>query len=108
MFGGYGIIGAHLLPIILYPTYFHHGEMRIVDRFQSGVRNPSLDFALLTGRLLLIERDYQCIYLEIIFAFYESVRRHARIELPLTGVLDNPFLSMRAAGAFAQKAGPPA
>jgi predicted dehydrogenase len=38
---------------------------------------------------------------EIIFAFYESVRRHARVELPLTGVEDNPFISMLEAGQFA-------
>lgn len=38
---------------------------------------------------------------EIIFAFYESVRRHARIELPLTGVTDNPFHAMLEAGHFA-------
>lgn len=37
---------------------------------------------------------------EAIFAFYESVRRHRRIELPLTGVLDNPFLSQLAEGHF--------
>ena len=37
---------------------------------------------------------------EIIFAFYESVRRHRRIELPLTGVTDNPFMSMLESGAF--------
>jgi Predicted dehydrogenases and related proteins len=28
---------------------------------------------------------------EVIFAFYESVRRRARVELPLTGVDDNPL-----------------
>jgi predicted dehydrogenase len=37
---------------------------------------------------------------EAIFAFYESVRRHQRVELPLTGVLDNPFLQMLEAGRF--------
>ncbi|CAN5550510.1 Gfo/Idh/MocA family oxidoreductase [soil metagenome] len=37
---------------------------------------------------------------EIIFGCYESVRRHERVDLPLTGVEDNPFLSMLAAGAF--------
>jgi hypothetical protein len=31
---------------------------------------------------------------EIIFAFYESVRRRARVELPLTEVLDNPLHSL--------------
>ncbi len=35
---------------------------------------------------------------EIIFAFYESVRRHAGVKLPLTDVTDNPFLSMLEAG----------
>lgn len=35
---------------------------------------------------------------EIIFAFYESVRRHAGVQLPLTDVTDNPFLSMLEAG----------
>ncbi len=37
---------------------------------------------------------------EIIFALYESVRRHARVELPLTDVDDNPFLTLLADGAF--------
>jgi predicted dehydrogenase len=37
---------------------------------------------------------------EIIFALYESVRRHARVELPLTDVDDSPFLTMLAEGAF--------
>jgi UDP-N-acetyl-2-amino-2-deoxyglucuronate dehydrogenase len=41
---------------------------------------------------------------EIIFAFYESVRRNARIELPLTGVTDNPFITMLDNGQFAVKA----
>ncbi len=36
---------------------------------------------------------------EVIFAFYESVRRHARVELPLTGVTDNPFISLLEQGA---------
>jgi len=39
---------------------------------------------------------------EIIFAFYESVRRHARVELPLEGVTDNPFIAMLEAGEFAR------
>jgi UDP-N-acetyl-2-amino-2-deoxyglucuronate dehydrogenase len=38
---------------------------------------------------------------EIIFAFYESVRRNARVELPLTGVTDNPFITMLQNGEFA-------
>jgi len=37
---------------------------------------------------------------EIIFAFYESVRRHARITLPLQDVSDNPFVTMLESGAF--------
>ena len=41
---------------------------------------------------------------EVIFAIYESIRRHARVELPLTGVDDNPFTSMLDAGAFADAA----
>lgn len=40
---------------------------------------------------------------EIIFAFYESVRRHARVELPLTGVTDNPFITMLENGAFSKE-----
>lgn len=43
---------------------------------------------------------------EIIFALYESVRRHARIELPLRGVEDNPFLSMLESGEFGPQDGP--
>jgi predicted dehydrogenase len=35
---------------------------------------------------------------EVIFALYESVRRRARVELPLTGVLDNPLHSLLDAG----------
>ncbi len=41
---------------------------------------------------------------EISFAFYESVRRHAKVELPLEGVTDNPFLSMLEAGHLGPKA----
>jgi predicted dehydrogenase len=37
---------------------------------------------------------------EIIFACYESVRRHQRIELPVSGFEDNPFLTMLEAGEF--------
>ncbi|MFC4778934.1 Gfo/Idh/MocA family protein [Paenibacillus sp. GCM10023252] len=37
---------------------------------------------------------------EIIFALYESVRRHARVEFPLQGVEDNPFVTMLASGDF--------
>jgi predicted dehydrogenase len=37
---------------------------------------------------------------EIIFALYESTRRHARVELPLTGVEDNPFVAQLEAGVF--------
>jgi predicted dehydrogenase len=40
---------------------------------------------------------------EIIFALYESVRRHARVTLPLTDVDDSPFLTMLADGAFGQQ-----
>jgi UDP-N-acetyl-2-amino-2-deoxyglucuronate dehydrogenase len=38
---------------------------------------------------------------EIIFAFYESVRRNARVELPLISVTDNPFITMLQNGEFA-------
>ena len=38
---------------------------------------------------------------EVIFAFYESVRSHVRIELPLKGVSDNPFITMLDNGDFA-------
>jgi len=37
---------------------------------------------------------------EIIFAFYESVRRNRRVELPLTDVTDNPFITMLENGEF--------
>ncbi|MGU3470488.1 Gfo/Idh/MocA family protein [Paenibacillus sp. D51F] len=40
---------------------------------------------------------------EIIFSFYESVRRNARVQLPLTGVTDNPFITMLESGAFPSK-----
>jgi predicted dehydrogenase len=37
---------------------------------------------------------------EIIFAFYESVRRNARVELPLAGFTDSPFIAMLENGQF--------
>jgi UDP-N-acetyl-2-amino-2-deoxyglucuronate dehydrogenase len=37
---------------------------------------------------------------EIIFALYESVRRHARVALPLIEITDNPFLTMLDNGEF--------
>ncbi len=37
---------------------------------------------------------------EIIFAFYESVRQNRRIELPLEGIKDNPFITMLNNGEF--------
>src|SRR5690606_34847760 len=37
---------------------------------------------------------------EIIFACYESVRRNARVSLPLEGVTDNTFITMLKSGAF--------
>ena len=37
---------------------------------------------------------------EVIFACYESVRRHGRVDLPLTGIADNPFITMLEKGAF--------
>jgi predicted dehydrogenase len=40
---------------------------------------------------------------EIIYSLYESVRRHARIELPLTGVTDHPFKTMLEQGEFGTK-----
>lgn len=40
---------------------------------------------------------------EIIFAFYESVRRNARVELPLTGFADSPFITMLENGQFAKE-----
>ncbi len=41
---------------------------------------------------------------EIIFALYESVRRRARVELPLEGVTDNPFVTLLAEGALGASA----
>jgi predicted dehydrogenase len=40
---------------------------------------------------------------EIIYALYESVRCHARVELPLTGVTDHPFMTMLEQGEFGTK-----
>jgi len=37
---------------------------------------------------------------EIIFAFYESVRRNARVSLPVSGFTDSPFISMLRSGEF--------
>lgn len=37
---------------------------------------------------------------EIIFAIYESVRRNTRVELPVTGFTDSPFITMLDAGHF--------
>jgi UDP-N-acetyl-2-amino-2-deoxyglucuronate dehydrogenase len=39
---------------------------------------------------------------ELIFATYESVRRNARVELPLQGVTDSPFITMLENGQFAK------
>ncbi|QHW31148.1 Gfo/Idh/MocA family oxidoreductase [Paenibacillus rhizovicinus] len=39
---------------------------------------------------------------EIIFAVYESVRRNARVELPLADVTDSPFITMLENGQFAK------
>jgi len=39
---------------------------------------------------------------EVIFALYESVRQHARIDLPLEGVTDNPFITMLERGDFSR------
>jgi UDP-N-acetyl-2-amino-2-deoxyglucuronate dehydrogenase len=41
---------------------------------------------------------------EVIFAIYESSRRRARIDLPLEGVEDSPFLSMLAQGVIGPEA----
>ena len=45
---------------------------------------------------------------EIIFALYESVRRHARVELPLEGFTDHPLHAMLDAGELGaeKKSGP--
>lgn len=40
---------------------------------------------------------------EIIFALYESVRRNERVELPLTDVEDNPFITMLSSGEFERR-----
>jgi predicted dehydrogenase len=40
---------------------------------------------------------------EVIFALYESVRRHERIELPLKDVDDSPFITMLNGGEFARR-----
>jgi UDP-N-acetyl-2-amino-2-deoxyglucuronate dehydrogenase len=42
---------------------------------------------------------------EITFAVFESVRQHARVELPLTGVTDSPFITMLENGQFGQGRG---
>ncbi len=42
---------------------------------------------------------------EVIFAFYESVRRNARVELPMVGVTDNPFITMLENGEFSPNDG---
>jgi len=41
---------------------------------------------------------------EIIFAFYESVRRNARVSLPVSGFADSPFITMLQSGEFKQAA----
>ncbi|MBM7564053.1 Gfo/Idh/MocA family oxidoreductase [Paenibacillus sacheonensis] len=40
---------------------------------------------------------------EMIFAIYESVRRHARVQLPLEGITDSPFITMLEQGQFAKE-----
>ncbi|WP_274365584.1 Gfo/Idh/MocA family protein [Paenibacillus thermotolerans] len=41
---------------------------------------------------------------EIIFAAYESVRRNARVELPISGFTDSPFITMLENGQFGARA----
>jgi hypothetical protein len=53
-----------------------------------------------TGRESEVSVKHALPVTEALFALYESVRRHKLIELPLTGVSDNPFLSMLDAGEF--------
>lgn len=40
---------------------------------------------------------------EVIFALYESVRINSHVELPLTGITDNPYISMLESGRFNMK-----
>ncbi|WP_308639721.1 Gfo/Idh/MocA family protein [Paenibacillus silvisoli] len=40
---------------------------------------------------------------ELIFAVYESVRRNARVSIPLTGVTDSPFITMLNNGEFSKE-----
>lgn len=44
---------------------------------------------------------------QVIYAFYESVRRRARVELPLQGMCDHPLVTMLKDGAIVQAAPAP-
>lgn len=57
--------------------------------------------SLETGKKSQVSHRYALRASEIIFAAYESVRRNARVELPLTNIEDNAFISMLETGKFA-------
>ena len=56
-----------------------------------------------SGRESVVSHRHALRASEIIFSLYESVRRNARLELPLTGVDDNPFITMLNAGEFERR-----
>lgn len=72
-----------------------------VENHMLGVIRNALD-CLESGEEPILSHKKALRAAEIIFALYESVRRHARVELPLEGVTENPFITMLQAGEFAR------
>ncbi|MCC6444866.1 MAG: Gfo/Idh/MocA family oxidoreductase [Armatimonadetes bacterium] len=71
------------------------------DDHMAGVVRNALD-CLESGEEPVLSGQKALRATEIIFALYESVRRRARVELPLAGFTDSPFLAMLENGEFGQ------
>jgi predicted dehydrogenase len=82
------------------PTWQPDTFERIEEEQMAGVIRDAVD-ALAAGTEPELSYPHALRASEPIFALYESVRRHERIDLPLTGVIDNPFETMLARGEFA-------
>ncbi|WP_028608561.1 Gfo/Idh/MocA family protein [Paenibacillus harenae] len=82
------------------PSWKPEMELTSSDEQMKGYIRHTID-CLATGEEPEVSYQKALRASEIIFAFYESVRRNARVELPLTGVTDNPFIAMLENGQFA-------
>ncbi len=111
LWGGVRVTGSRGFLEVTWDGHFERGvvyadpawqppviEARNEDQMLGVVRN-ALD-CLETGAEPELSYKKALRASEIIFALYESVRRHARVELPLMGVTDNPFLTMLENGDF--------